>query len=78
MIDWAICPISEPAVLKAMTDGELKDLITTEVTPTGILPKFPCHPQAVERYVKLVTEAAKAVCGQNSRDGSVHAWLLDS
>src|SRR6218665_328075 len=24
MIDWAVCPISEPPVLKAMTDAELK------------------------------------------------------
>ena len=80
MIDWAVYTISEPPVLKAMTDAELKDLITTEVTPTVIFPKFPCQTQAVERHVKLVTEAAKAVCGQNSRDGfiRVHAWLLDS
>src|SRR6218665_1398318 len=33
----------------------------TEVTPTFIFPKFTCHTQAVERHVKLVTEAATAV-----------------
>ena len=27
MIDWAVCPISEPPVLKAMTDAEVKDLV---------------------------------------------------
>lgn len=73
MIDWAVCPISEPPVIKAMTDTELRELITTEVTPTVIFPKFPCHTQAVERHVKLVTEAAKAVCGQKSRDGFIRA-----
>src|SRR6218665_1785208 len=41
----------------------------TEVTPTVIFRNFPCHTQAVKRHVKLVTEAATAVCGQNSRDG---------
>jgi hypothetical protein len=57
MIDWAVCPISEPPVIKARTDAELRDLITTEVTPTVIFPKFPCHTQAVERHVKLVSES---------------------
>jgi len=61
MIDWAVCLISEPPVIKAMTDAELRDLITTEVTLTVIFPKCPCHTQAVERDVKLVTAAAKAV-----------------
>lgn len=28
---------------------------------------FPCHSQAVERHVKLVTEASKTVCGYESR-----------
>src|SRR5437867_9691702 len=73
MFDTAICPISEPPVIKAMTDAELKDLITMEVTPTVIFPKFPCHTQAVERHVKLVNEAVKAVCGQKSRDGFIRA-----
>lgn len=73
MIDWAVCPISEPPIIKAMTNAELRDLITTEVTPAVIFPKFPCHTQAVERHVKLVTEAAKAVCGKKSRDGFIRA-----
>ena len=73
MIDWAVCPISERPVIKAMTEAELKDLITAEVTPTVIFPKFPCHTQAMERHVKLVTEAAKAVCGHKSRDGFIRA-----
>ena len=75
MIDWAVCPISEPPIIKAMTDAELRDLITMEVTPTVMFPKFPCHTQAVERHVKLVTEAAKAVCGQKSRDGFIRAHV---
>jgi len=76
MIDWAVCPISEPPVIKAITDPELRDLITTEVTPTVIFPKFPCHKQPVERHVKLVTEAAKAVCGQKLQDGFNRARIV--
>ena len=73
MIDWAVCPISEPPVIKAMIDAERKELITSEVTQTVSFPKFPCHTQAVERHVKLVTEVAKTVCGQKSRDGFIRA-----
>src|SRR5437867_12763309 len=50
MFDSAACPISEPPVIKAMTDAELKDLITMEVTLTVIFPKFPCQTQALERH----------------------------
>jgi len=61
MINWAVYPISEPPVTKAMTDAELRELITMEVTPNVSFPKFPCHTQAVDRCMKLVTEVAKTV-----------------
>ena len=38
--------------------------------------KFPCHTQAVERCVKLVTEASSKVCGHSARDGFIRATLL--
>lgn len=75
VIDWTVCPISEPPVIKKMTDNELKEFIKAEVTPTVLFSKFPCHTQAVERHVKLVTEAAKAVCGQKTRDGFIRARI---
>ena len=34
-----------------------------------IVPDYPCHTQAVERTIKLVTEAASLVIGQEARDG---------
>ena len=73
MFDSAVCPISEPPVIKAMTDAELKDLITMDVTPTVTFSKFPCQTQAFERNIKLVNEAVKAVYGQKSRDGFIRA-----
>jgi len=36
---------------------------------------FPCHTQAVERSVKLVTEASIAVCGQTRRDGFIRSRI---
>ena len=34
-------------------------------------PKYKCHTQAVERAVKLVTEAASSVVGEEARDGFI-------
>ena len=38
-----------------------------------ILPfgRVPCHTQAVERGVKLVTVASQLVCGENARNGLI-------
>ena len=35
----------------------------------------PCHTQAVERCIKLVTEASCRVYGKNSRDGFVRTTI---
>jgi len=39
------------------------------------LEKFPCHTQAVERHVKMVTEAGKSVCGKERREGYIRAKI---
>jgi len=43
--------------------------------PVINFPKYPCHTQAVEGCVKLVTEAASLVCGQNARDEFIRVRL---
>ena len=75
MINWTDLPITEPPVIKTMTDAELQQFIVMDITPTVLFPKFPCHTQAVERLVKLVTEASRAVCGPKSRDGFIRARI---
>ncbi|KAK4874453.1 hypothetical protein RN001_013813 [Aquatica leii] len=37
--------------------------------------KLPCHTQAVERCIRLVTEASSSVCGNEARDGLIRAKL---
>ena len=37
------------------------------------VPTFSCHTQSTERAVKLVTEAAGSVAGQEAREGFVKA-----
>jgi len=43
--------------------------------PMADFPKLPCHTQAVERCVKLVTESSSAVCGAKSRYGYIRSQL---
>lgn len=71
MIDWQSLTVTEPPVTMNMTNDELKDMISAQISPSVIFPLFPCHTQAVERCVKLVTEASASVCGETSRHGFI-------
>lgn len=75
LIDWSKESVTEPPVMTMMSDDELTGLIVAEMTPSVLFPKFPCHTQAVERCVKVVTEASAAVCDEKSRDGFIRTRL---
>ena len=36
-----------------------------------IIPPIPCHTQAVERHIKIVTEASASVIGMKNRDSFI-------
>lgn len=67
MIGWDR-PLEPPATVN-MSDVEIKTLIETGCEPDIV--KLPCHTQAVERHIKLVTEASSHVCGETARDGFI-------
>ena len=69
MIDWHKEPITEPPVTMKIDDKALQRFTIEDVTPIVGFSRYPCHTQAVERHIKLVTEALAAVCGKESRDG---------
>ena len=74
LIDWQQCSsLTEPPVMKSMSDAELDRLVRSNETTAVDFPRFPCHTQAVERCVKAVTEASKSVIGQQAGDGSIRA-----
>ncbi|CAH0386709.1 unnamed protein product [Bemisia tabaci] len=54
----------------ARRDADSKQFITTKEKR---MDEFPCRTQAVERAVKLVTEATSMVCGNEARDGLIRA-----
>ena len=75
MIDWTNVVIREPPVIKTMTDADLWQFLAMQVIPTIFFQNFSFHTQAVERVVKLVTEASKVVCGQKSQNGLIRARI---
>ncbi|GBL88538.1 hypothetical protein AVEN_159120-1 [Araneus ventricosus] len=61
IINWNSCVVYPPKMLQDLSEGDIKSLINFDTTPIKEIEKFPCHPQAVERCIKLVTEASNKV-----------------
>ncbi|XP_050502649.1 uncharacterized protein LOC126881949 [Diabrotica virgifera virgifera] len=77
IIDWTTTAISPPPLLRRVSDEEMWAKISTANTPEEWnFHKFPCHTQAVERCVKLVTEASSKLVGAKNRDGFIRTTLL--
>lgn len=77
MIDWSITSYISPPVLKNVSNEELiTRLSNSQASTDWEFCKYPCHTVAVERLVKLVTEASKKVCGKDRRNGYIRATLL--
>lgn len=77
MIDWNTASLSPPPLLRRLTDQEIWSKIQSgEKADEWNFNKFPCHTQAVERCVKLVTEASQKVVGSDARDGFIRSTLL--
>ena len=53
-----------------LSDEHLKELISSRENPSSIS-EFPCYTQALERFIKLVTEATTAVIGKVNREGFI-------
>lgn len=74
LIDWQSVTVTEPPLTRDIPNETLKEMILIVSNEINIL-QYPCHTQAVERCVKLVTEASASVCGPESRDGFILARI---
>ena len=73
MIDWQENDITEPPLCNNLTDAEIESNIKNKTH--SCFSALPCHTQAVERTVKLVTDAAQKVIGSENREGCINALL---
>ena len=74
-IDWVFTEISEPPITKSLSSEEIQDNINSGSILEESLACFPSHSHAVERTVKIVTEAASKICGNEGRDAFIRAKL---
>ncbi|GBN30757.1 hypothetical protein AVEN_126502-1 [Araneus ventricosus] len=76
LTDWKACNVTPPKALRQISFHELLKMIQDDVPMDGwdfII--FPSHTQAVERIVKLVTEASRKRDGQPNRDKFIRDTL---
>jgi len=64
MIDWEAEYLSEPPLTCNKTEA---DILSFKETPI-VVPKYPCHTHAVDRAIRLVSEASAAAVGKDARD----------
>ncbi|GBO29190.1 hypothetical protein AVEN_37073-1 [Araneus ventricosus] len=69
LIGWQVFYVTSPPVLKQISSHELLKMIQNDVPMDGWdFIKFSSHTQAVQRIVKLVTEASRKRVGPQNRD----------
>ena len=72
LISWNVEDCYEPIFTCNLSQDEIRACIETPYKA----PQFHIHTQSTERCVKLVTEAAAAVVGQDRRDGYIRSKLV--
>ena len=77
LVEWQAIDRYEPPLMKHLSDDEVAACVkTNESAHVRTIAQFPCHTQATERCIRLVTEALAAVCGQDARDGFIRARIV--
>ncbi|GBN54877.1 hypothetical protein AVEN_17439-1 [Araneus ventricosus] len=61
IINWNSCVVYHPPMLRDLSEDDIKSLINSDTTAIREIQTFPCHTQAVERCIKLVTKASNKV-----------------
>ena len=69
LIDWTEVTVTEPPLTCNLTTSSLKQFVKSPM----LVPNWPSHTQSVERCVKMTTESAAHVFGQERREGYIHA-----
>jgi hypothetical protein len=69
--EYIVGSITEPLLLKSMTNDQLWQIVDDAAHHLTV----PCHTKAVERHVKLVTEASLAVSSMDRRNGSIRVKI---
>lgn len=69
LIFWNELNVTEPPMTANM------EISLPQASAPIVLPNFPCNTQAVERCVRLVSEASLSVCGHENREGFIQTRI---
>jgi len=75
LLDWQSVDLTEPPLTKSLSDEDLTDNAKNGKIAGPEISSYPSHTQAVERYIRVVTEASGSVFGAENRDSYVRAKL---
>ena len=82
LVDWNVF-YTEPPLTKIITDEQIDENMQSGNFPRHTymrlascsISNIPCHSQAVERMVKLISESARNVVGVSNRDGFIRSTI---
>jgi len=76
LVEWQTIDRYEPPLMKHIPDKDIANYVkSNSVAEAHKIALFPCHTQATERCIRLVTEASAKVSGQTARDGFIRAGI---
>ena len=75
MVKWQDIVYTEPPLTTVFSDHQINQFCSTAALPDDKWTEVPCDTQAVERHIKLVSEASATVCGKERRDGFILSSL---
>ncbi|KAK0045507.1 hypothetical protein Bpfe_025113 [Biomphalaria pfeifferi] len=76
LINWQEAEVTAPPLFANIPISEITSRIHDQNNIMLPIIQVPCHTQAVERHVKLVTEASQSVCGERARNGFIKNRIL--
>ena len=71
LFNWSKTKLTEPPLVSHLPTDEIQSFVDVPLS----VPAFPCHTQAVERAIRLVSEASTSVVGEESRNGFIRQWI---
>src|SRR6218665_3648897 len=72
---WGTQGLNPALQTSEVSDEDMMQFVATHASQKFRFSRFPCRTQAVERCVKVVTEASAAVCGVKAGEGFIRARL---
>jgi len=73
LVNWLDFLRLQPPITRKFMENNLDEVIMMGNMPD--LNKYPCHTQAVESHIKVVTDSSKAVCDEEQKEGYIRAKL---